>query len=171
MGARDDIDLLTTSCDLLLPLIDEKEHQAIEALSESGSTVAVNSLRALRVQRTVISVGMFSAYEAVLQDEFGFGDYAFQDLEKLLMKLGRKDVVEVFVNYKLAINVLKHGKGKSYDQLLSRHSMLDFDVRGDGSDFDEEGDVTDGQFLVRVDSHFVRRCAEVIEQSLEVARD
>lgn len=171
MGALNDIDLLTGSCNLLLPFIEEREAEALEILSHSGSTVAVNSLRGLRVQKTTIVVGMFSIYEAVLQDEFGFGNYAFRELKKIVSDAGESEISDTFESYQLAINVLKHGKGSSYEQLLTLVPNLEFKVRGDGSDFDEEGDVTDGQFLIQVDSSFVRRCAEVIEGSLAALRD
>ena len=170
MGALDDIDLLTSSCNLLLPLIEEHEDQAFKILEVSGATSAVNALRALRVQKTTLAIGMFSMYEAVLQDGFGFGKYAFDDLEKKLKSDGHIDIAKDFEKYRLAINVLKHGSVRSYDDLLKFLPDLEFNIQGDGSEIFEEGNVNVGQFLVHVDSTFVRRCAELIEISLNSIR-
>lgn len=66
-------------------------------------------------------------------------------------------------DYQSAINVLKHGKGRSYDYLVSRYNHLDFKIKLPSENFFDEGNVSEVTILVDVDDNFVMGCAHVIE--------
>ena len=68
------------------------------------------------------------------------------------------------------MNVLKHGEGRSHQELLARADKLEFKIRAEGDHFYEEGDVSDVGILVDANDQFVRRCAELIEQASEAIR-
>jgi len=62
----------------------------------------------------------------------------------------------------LAINALKHGRGRSYDALLAEND-LPFLIKRPDENFFTEGDVSEVSILIQVDDQFVLGCAEVIQ--------
>lgn len=161
MGALDDTELLTSCCSFLLPKIDTSELGALRMLMISGSTVAVNSLRAFRLQRAIIAVGMFSMFEASLQTNRGW-NRPFDVLKTMLKEKDLNELAMRFEQFQLAINVLKHGDGPSLSKLLEHKESLEFRVKKPNDWFEEEGDVSEGQFLVDADADFVSACANII---------
>ncbi|MDP2734040.1 MAG: hypothetical protein Q8O63_13210 [Hoeflea sp.] len=161
MGALDDIDLLTGCTSFILPKITQGEEETLALLETSGSTTYVNALRSFRVQRCVIAVGMFSLFEAALQVEYNWVS-PFVEIDRHLREHGHSNLASRFDSYRLAVNVLKHGEGRSLEQLLSRQSPLPFRVKKNGEYFEDEGDSVEGQLLVDVDDLFILDCAEVI---------
>ena len=167
--ALTDTQLLTACANFTLLHTHEAEEQVFKELETSGATRLVNALRIFRLQRAVLAVGMFSMFEALLQSKLklGWDEPPFKRLEEFLLRHGKADLAAFITDYNLAINVLKHGKGKSYEKLLQRLDRLEFTVRGD-HEVCEEGDVSEVDILVDVDDDFVRRCAELIEQASSV---
>ena len=112
---------------------------------------------------------MFSLFEASLQDGLncrnGFGEAA-----KVLDDEGEQDLKERFDDLFLAINVLKHGRGRSYDALIAKVKSLPFRVKLPGESFFFEGDVSEVSTLIDVDDAFVQRCGDVISEVSEVIR-
>ena len=94
----------------------------------------------------------------------------FIQLDDHLRKNGKAQLASAIYDYRLAVNVLKHGEGRSHQELLARADELEFKVRADGDHFREEGDVSDVGILVDANDQFVRRCAELIEQASEAIR-
>jgi hypothetical protein len=166
--ALTDIQLLTACANFTLAHASEVEEQVHEQLQTSGATPLVNSLRMLRLQKAVLATGMFSLFEALLQDKLAWQD-PFRDLDAYLKKHGRAQLASIIADYCLAINVLKHGEGRSYDQLIVRRNSLEFTV-GTRDEPYSEGDVSEVAVLIDADEQFVRRCAELIEQAADVIR-
>lgn len=164
--ALTDIQLFTACMDFTLRHTHESERQTFKELEISGATRLVNALRVFRLQRAVLAVGMFSMFEALLQSKLTWSQ-PFIQLDDYLRAHGKHDLASAFVDYRLAVNVLKHGEGRSHQELLARTSQLEFKVRADGDHFDGEGDVSDVGVLVDVDDKFVHRCAELIEQAAD----
>jgi hypothetical protein len=79
-------------------------------------------------------------------------------------------LARTFDDYRLAVNVLKHGRGRSYDQLLARSGEVEFEVKPPKESVVSEGDVSEVGVLIDVDDGFVRRCAAVIEEVSAVIR-
>jgi len=169
-GALSDIDLLRRTVEFSLRAIEADEARVLEALETSAASELINHLRTFRLQRSVLAIGIFSIYESLLKDEFGWTD-PFNELTKALQNRGYNAISDKFGDYRKAINVLKHGLGRSHDQLIKRAEELEFSIKPSyESFFIEEGDVSEGQSLIDVGSGFVARCIDLIDQSLTVIR-
>lgn len=167
--ALTDIELFAACVGFTLQHTHEAERQTFKELETSGATRLVNALRVFRLQRAVLAVGMFSMFEALLQSKLKWAQ-PFIQLDDYLRTHDQRELAAAIVDYRLAVNVLKHGEGRSHQELLARADRLEFRVRADGDHFCEEGDVSDVGILVDVDDQFVRRCAELIEQASEAIR-
>ena len=167
--AQSDLQLLTHCANFTLQHTSEAESKIIEELQTSGATRLVMGLRMLRLQRAILVIGMFSLFEALLQSNLRWSK-PFEELDARLRRYGRDQLATAVTDYKLAINVLKHGEGRSHAELLVRRSALDFRVRDPDDPFFQEGDVSEVDILVDVDDQFVLRCAELIEEASAVLR-
>ena len=121
----------------------------------------VKALQMLQLQKAVLAVGMFSIFEATVQDALGVAN-GFQEVRLRLDAAGNAALRERFEDMCLAINVLKHGKGRSYDALVAKAAVLPFRLKLPHEDFFSEGDVSEAATLIEVDDAFVRGCAELI---------
>jgi hypothetical protein len=126
-------------------------------------------LRLIRLQGAVLSIGMFSLFESLLQTHMGWPQ-PFDQLPKYLKDHKEDALANVFGDYQLAVNVLKHGRGRSYDQLLAKSANLEFKIKPEGGPFFHEGDVSEVDILIDVDDRFVRGCAALIERVSSVLR-
>ena len=127
----------------------------------SGASRLVKALQMLQLQKAVLAVGMFSIFEATVQDALGVED-GFQEVRRRLDASGNAALRERFDDMFRAINVLKHGKGRSYDALVAKAAALPFTLKLPHEDFFSEGDVSEATTLIEVDDAFVRNCAELI---------
>lgn len=164
--ALTDLQLLTQCANFTLAHAAETGEQIVEQLETSGATRLVNALRMLRLQKAILVVGMFSLFESLLQDQQKWRE-PFKELTAYLIEHGEAELAGKIVEYDLAINVLKHGKGRSYEKLLTMRAALEFKVGEPAQPFDE-GDISEVAVLVDADDRFVRRSAELIEQALFV---
>ena len=94
---------------------------------QNGSDAQVEELRAATVALELAAVDIFSLFEARMQHHFRRGPFS-RKLKSLLLKAEKTDLADRFHQYYLAINVLKHGKGASYRELLNNPSSL-FNVK------------------------------------------
>ncbi len=117
----------------------------------------------ISLQKAILAVGMFSQFEASLQDGLNCSD-GFKEAQKILAEDGNIVLMQRFSDHYLAVNVLKHGRGRSYDALVARASDLPFRVKLPGEAFFFEGDVSEVSTLVEADDAFVISCAEVIRE-------
>jgi len=166
--AETDLQLLTRCANFTLAHTHAIEEEVYKALETSGRTSLVMTLRMLRLQRAVLAIGMFSLFEALLQTTMNWKN-AFEELDKYLRAQGAIALADKIADYKLAINVLKHGEGRSHTELLSQTALLEFGVRAK-TDFFSEGDVSEVGVLIDVDDKFVRRCAELVEEAADIIR-
>lgn len=90
---------------------------------QNGSNTQVEELRAATVVLELAAVGIFSLFEARMQHHFRRGPFA-RKLKSLLLETGQTDLAYRFQQYYLAINVLKHGKGASYRELINAPNSL-----------------------------------------------
>jgi len=141
--------------------LDELEGNIIQQLQTSAATPLVVTLQALNFRRAAFSVGMFSMLEAYLQDSVS-EYYAFKSVKNILIENGKVELATKLNQFILAINVLKHGRGRSYDELVAMTATLPFVIKKPDQHFFYEGDVSEIDTLIQVDNEFVNRCAEVI---------
>lgn len=144
-------------------------NEASRANIGDGSTVFVKNAQALQLGKVVIAVGIFSIFEARLQDSLNCVD-GFVELRKVLSSAREQAFALRFEQFAAAVNVLKHGRGRSYDWLLSRSEALPFTVKARDQRFFFEGDVSEPDTLVLVDDAFIRSCAELVQTSIEIVR-
>jgi hypothetical protein len=114
----------------------------IGELQTSGETRLVKGLQMVRLQKAVMAVGMFSIFEAILQERLHCKD-GVAEAKKILEKNSNLDLLQSFIEYQSAVNVLKHGRGRSYEYLVKRHDQLDFRIKLPNENFFYEGDVSE----------------------------
>ena len=90
---------------------------------KNGSDAKVEELRAAIVLLELEAVDIFSLFEARMQHHFKRGPFS-RKLKSLLLESQQTDLADKFYQYYLAINVLKHGKGTSYRELLNVSNSL-----------------------------------------------
>lgn len=153
-----------------LAALNEANERTIDALQTSGATPLAKTLQMIQLQKTVLAVGMFSLFEASLQGELQCRN-GFKKAKSILENEKKLDLKRSFDDLYLAVNVLKHGHGESYDLLVARAGDLPFKVKLPGQLFFQEGDVSEVFALVQVDDSFVQHCADVIRQVQEVVQE
>lgn len=144
----------------------QTNEKVVDELQTSAASRLVNALQMIQLQRVISAVGMFSIFEAKLQDGLGCTD-GFREVQSILDAAGEPALKEQFADLQLAINVLKHGRGRSYDALVVKADRLPFRVKRPGEAFFFEGDVSEVTTLVEVDDAFVVGCANVIRRVSE----
>ncbi len=169
MGALNEIQLLADCTRTLLPVLRQAEQEGIADIERLG-TVGVNVLRSVQLQRIVIVVGMLSVFEAVLKDELELREIV-PELRDYLISRDKTDLAEKYEELRLAINVLKHGSGRSHEILWAKKEKLSFHIKEEGHWFFGEGDLTDGHALILVDDDFIIQCANLIEEINRVVFD
>ncbi|MBU2983290.1 hypothetical protein KO498_15900 [Lentibacter algarum] len=89
----------------------------------SGSETQVEELRAAHVALKRIAVDAFTLFEARMQHHFKRGPFS-RKLRSALLEAEHTDLADRIHKYYLAINVLKHGNGASYRELLNTPTIL-----------------------------------------------
>ena len=135
----------------------------IEEFQTNASTIAVKNIQMIQLQKAFIAIGMFSLFDSILQEELSCGK-GFEKAKKVLVQNGKIELRNRFNDFISAINVLKHGRGKSYDTLVKKSELLPFRIKLPGEYFFNEGDISEVSTLIEVDDKFVLNCAELIEQ-------
>ena len=153
---------LATRCTALTHgLMEEKRADVTAALRVSGATTLVKALQAIELQGSIFAVGMIAMFDAALQDALECKD-GFQEALAIISQAEDQELFTRFRYVQLAANVLKHGRGRSHNELLAIRHQLPFRVRGE-DEFFEEGDVSELATLVKVDDAFIRYCSETID--------
>jgi len=163
MAAVSDIQLLSQCAELTLSHSAKIEEGVLKELETSSRTSLIMTLRTIRLQRAVLAIGMLSLFESLLRTHMSW-ESPFDRLGVYLKRHERGELARVFEQYRLAINVLKHGRGRSYDRLLARSAELEFKIKEAGEAFLDEGDVSEVDTLIDVGDKFVRRCAALIQE-------
>jgi hypothetical protein len=163
------VELINHGTAFTLQALQEAQDNTIEALQTSGATRHVKALQMIQLQKVTLAVGMFSIFDATLQGALGCKG-GFAEAEKLLEQAAEKTLVEAFRIYRLAVNVLKHGRGSSYDKLLVMPGPLPFRIKEPGQNFFFEGDVSEVDTLVEVSDGFILACADVIQDMAEAIK-
>jgi hypothetical protein len=153
-----------------LSALEDANAKVIETLQENASTVAVKNLQMIQLQKAILAIGMFSLFESVLQEGLSCRN-GFEKAKKVLIQKGKTELRNSFDNFIYAVNVLKHGRGRSYDALVSKFESLPFRIKLPGDSFFDEGDVSEISTLIEVDDKFVLNCAELIERVSQEVRE
>lgn len=163
MAAVSDFEHITRAITFGLRHVEELEANVVTQLETGASTSLVNALRTATMYYSILCIGGLSVFEATLQQSLGWTD-SFNALDAHLRANAMDDLAERFRDYKDAINVLKHGEGRSYERLLARKMQLTFTVKDRGRAFFEEGDVSEVIRLIDADAAFARQCVTIVEE-------
>jgi hypothetical protein len=161
-------ELVFRSTSFTLGSLKEVETKVIEQLQTSGSTVLVKNLQMIQLQKAITAIGIFSLFESILQDGLAC-ENGFKEAKNILKQSGNNNLNNRFEDFICAINVLKHGKGRSYNTLVTKSSMLPFKIKMPDENYFDEGDVSEISTLIEVNDDFVLDCARIIEDvSIEI---
>ena len=116
-------ELVYISTEFSLNKLEELESNIIDQFQTSCSTILVKNLQMIQLQKAIIAIGMFSLFESILQDGLSCKK-GFEEAKKIIFKLGNIDLHNRFEYFISAINILKHGKGRSYDALITISDLL-----------------------------------------------
>jgi hypothetical protein len=161
--ATSDLELIPRAVAFTLEHTAEARAKVHEALQTSGATPLVTALRMMTMQQAIVAIGALQVFESVLQQTYGWKD-AFPELDAHLRRHGKDDLADRFVQFKDAMNVLKHGAGKSYERLLAKAGKLPFKVKPKDEAFFSEGNVSEVTSLIEPTPEFVESCAKIIEE-------
>ena len=147
-----------------LGALKEVEKKTLEALQTSKATSLVKTLQMIRLEKAILAVGIFSLFEAILQDRLKCSD-GFVEAKNILKHEGDSILLSRFIDLELAINALKHGRGRSYNALVEKDGgSLNASVKSASDHFFDEGDVSEISTLIDVDEKFLYSCVEIISQ-------
>ena len=147
-----------------------EEEKTIDALQTSTATSLVKTLQMIRLQKIILAVGIFSIFEALLQDRLNCNN-GFTEAKNILKQNEDSLLLSRFRNLELAINSLKHGRGKSYNALLEKDMVnSNFNVKQPDEHFFNEGNVSEITTLIDVDDKFIYSCVEIINEVSEVIK-
>ena len=153
-----------------LGTLKEVEEKTIDALQTSGATSLVKTLQMIRLQKTILAVGIFSLFEAILQDRLNCNN-GFAEAKNILKQKGDSALLSRFTDLELAINALKHGRGRSYNALVVKDvGNLNSNVKQPDEHFFNEGDVSEITTLIDGDDKFIYSCVEIINEVSEVIK-
>jgi hypothetical protein len=162
-------DLVNRCTAFTVEALNEAEVRTVDAMQTSAGTPLVKALQMVQLQKAISAVGMFSLFEAMLQDGLNCHN-GFREASNILEREGEKALQTRFSDFRLAVNVLKHGRGRSYEALAARAGSLTFIIKRPEEQFFCEGDVAEVATLIKVDDEFVLGCAEIIHQVSEVLK-
>lgn len=162
-------DLVYRSTSFTLHALEKANDQVLRALEESAPTSAIKNLQMLQLQKVILATGMFSLFDAILQEGFACRN-GFVKAKAILIQRREVELHNRFEDFIRAINVLKHGRGESYNSLVAKFESLPFKIKLPDQNFFYEGDVSEVSTLVEVTDKFVLDCAELIGQVSAVMR-
>jgi hypothetical protein len=131
-------ELVQRSTGFSLSALNEAQQRTVDQLQISAATTLVKTLQMAQLQKAIIAVGMFSMFDAILQNQLQCRD-GFKKAGEILESQGKMVLKEKFSDLQLAVNVLKHGKGRSYEDLVKKAATLPFRVKLPVDDFFMKG--------------------------------
>ena len=171
MPAHSSWQLIVATMQRTASFLHRDAEEELHRLRDDGSSSIVNYSRSAQMQMVMVAVGGFSILEGILEQTRGWAE-PFNQMDRELRAKGLGAIADDFMNFRQAVNVLKHGFGRSYEQLIQR-DKLPFRVKKADENFFDEGDIAEIPGLVLVDKDFVLACSIMIEQvceALEIPR-
>ena len=160
-------ELIDNMTHFTLSFLNNLETKTAQALETSSATQLVKKLQMIQLEKIVIIVGIFSFFEAILQNRLNCTN-GFKEAKKVLQNNNEPELLSRFIDLELAINSLKHGKGRSYNKLISKNGeSLKFKIKHPENNHFHEGDVSEVTALIDVDDDFIFGCVKTIKQVSE----
>jgi hypothetical protein len=142
-------ELVYRSTAFTLNALEKLSSDVIEELQTGASTISVKNLQMIQIQKAIIAIGMFSLFESIMQRGLAC-QKGFDEAKKVLLKRGKVELNDRFNDFLCAINVLKHGRGPSYNALVAKAGSLPFKIKLPTENFFYEGDVSEISTLISV---------------------
>ena len=115
---------LVTTAQENAKMLEDRILEILKLISEqTDSSAQIEELRSTTSALELAAVDIFSLFEARMQHHFRRGPFS-RKLKSLLLETQQTDLADRVHQYYLAINVLKHGKGASYRELLNSPNSL-----------------------------------------------
>jgi len=160
----DDIQTVVTAARATASQVKGSLDEISAALETSGATHLLSSIDICNAQVALSLVGLFSVFESRLRTAVG-GDKPIDDLIKRLNSACHTADALAVDDYRLAVNVLKHGVGPSHKKLIKRAAALPFQVQEYAGGLASEGDVCPPSDLVIVSTEHLDQCCDLIERT------
>ena len=146
------------------------EINILEELETSAATIHIKNLQMINLQKTIFVIGAFSIFESILQENLSCTN-GFEEAKKILKQNNETLLIKKFSEIQLAINALKHGKGRSYNTLVkSSNQNINARIKQPNEIFFNEGGVDEINTLIKVDNEFIEECLDVIDKVSESIR-
>lgn len=154
-----------------LTTLKEVEDKTVEELQTSAATSLVKTLQMIRLDKVIFAVGVFSIFEALLQDRLNCNN-GFTEAKNILKQSGEILLLEQFSDLELSVNALKHGRGRSYNALVAKNGgTISSQVKQPSDNFFNEGDVSEVTGLIDVDDKFIDNCVLVINKVSKIIQN
>lgn len=102
-------------------------------------------------------------FNAISQDQLP-SRIGFEGAKNIIKEKQNVELYDRFDEFIRAINVLKHGEGRSYDALMSKSELLPFGIKLREENFFDEGDFSEIVALIEVNDNFVLNRANLNEK-------
>lgn len=157
-------ELILRSSAFLENTLGEVENITLQALETSGATIHIKNLQMISLQKTFFFIGVFSYYEALLQERLECQN-GFEEAKRILKENEDNLLLEKFIELQLVVNILKHGKGRSYNQLINKKDRkINVIIKELESEYSEEGNVEEISSLIDVNNDFVENSINLINE-------
>ena len=156
-------ELIQYSTSFNLTSINKEIKKLYKNLENDASTLNIKILQMMELQKVIISIGMFSMFDAIVQDKLNCKN-GFKRINEILTEKNEIELRNSFEDLSEAINVLKHGKGRSYESLLKKIDSLKFKIKKSDEAFFDEGNICEVNTLIKVDDEFVLYCSDIIHE-------
>ena len=107
-------ELIQYSTSFNLTSINKETKNLYRNLTTNANTSNIKMLQMIELQKVIISIGMFSMFDAIVQIELNCKN-GFKIINEILIDKNEIELQNSFQDLSMAINVLKHGKGRSYE--------------------------------------------------------
>ena len=111
-------ELIQYSTSFNLTSINKETKNLYRNLTTNANTSNIKMLQMIELQKVIISIGMFSMFDAIVQNELNCKN-GFKIINEILIDKNEIELQNSFQDLSMAINVLKHGKG-SETSLLNK---------------------------------------------------
>jgi len=164
-------ELILRSSAFLQNILEEIENKILKELETNGSTIQVKNLQMISLQKSFFFIGVFSYYEALLQERLDCKN-GFEEAKSILKENSENELFEKFIELQLIVNALKHGKGRSYNQLLEKSDRkINVKIKEIDEPFFDEGNIDEISSLIEVNNEFIEQSIEIINEiSLKIQK-
>lgn len=156
--------IISRSSSFILSVLERVEIETLKELETSGATRHIQNMQMITLQKTIYFIGIFSYYESLLQGRLNCKN-GFEEAKNILFQNSEHLLLEKFIELQTIVNVLKHGRGRSYNQILNKKDrVINIKIIENCETSDVEGDLADISSLIKVDNDFIDQSVEIINE-------